>query len=215
MKKIMKNAVVAMAMAAAAQGALAAGDAASGESKVAMCAACHGSDGNSAASTFPKLAGLGEKYLLKQLQDIKSGERQVMEMTGLLNGMSDQDLADIAAFYNSKSMQLSGAVEGKVKVNSGLEVGALELGQTVYRAGNPDVGTPACTGCHSPRGLGNDPAGYPRLSGQHAVYIEKQLKAFRAGMRVNDGDQKTMRTVAEYLTDAEIKALASYIAGLN
>ena len=70
MKKIMKNAVVAMAMIAAAQGALAAGDAASGESKVAMCAACHGSDGNSAASTFPKLAGLGEKYLLKQLQDI-------------------------------------------------------------------------------------------------------------------------------------------------
>src|SRR5690554_3879244 len=82
--------------------ATAAGDAAAGQGKVAACAACHASDGNSPAPTFPKIAGLGEKYLLKQLQDIKSGVRPVPEMTGQLDAMSDQDLADIAAYYNAQ-----------------------------------------------------------------------------------------------------------------
>lgn len=191
------------------------GDAAAGEGKIAVCAACHGNDGNSPMPTFPKLAGLGEKYLTKQLKDVKSGDRPIIEMTGLLDNMSDQDLADIAAFYSQQPMQLSGAKPLKVKLNSGIETDGLELGEKVYRAGNATVGAPACTGCHSPRGLGNAPAGYPRLSGQHADYIEKQLKAFRAGDRVNDGDAKTMRQVAEHLSDAEIKAVANFIAGLN
>ncbi len=206
---------LALITAAATQQALAGGDAAAGEGKVAVCAACHGADGNSLAPNFPKLAGLGEKYLLKQLQDIKAGTRPVVEMTGLLDNSSDQDLADMAAFFASKPMQLSGAKEIRLRVNAGIEVDGLALGQKIYRAGNPVVGTPACTGCHSPRGLGNEPAGYPRLSGQHPDYIEKQLRAFRAGERVNDGDQKIMRQVAEYLSDADIKALANYIAGLN
>ncbi len=215
MNNFFKQAMVAVGLIAAAQGALAAGDAAAGESKVAVCAACHGADGNSPAPNFPKLAGLGEKYLLKQLQDIKAGNRQVVEMTGLLNSMSDQDLADIAAFFNSKTMQLTGAKELTLMVNSGAEVDGLKLGERIYRAGNPEVGAPACTGCHSPRGLGNGPAGYPRLSGQYAEYIEKQLRAFRAGERTNDGDPKTMRLVAKHLSDAEIKAVANYISGLN
>jgi cytochrome c553 len=153
--------------------------------------------------------------LIKQLQDIKSGSRKIVEMTGLLDNMSDQDLADMAAFFDQKPLQLSGAKELKVRVNSGIEVDGLELGQKVFRAGNPSVGMPACTGCHSPRGLGNSPAGYPRLSGQHADYIEKQLRDFRAGNRVNDGDSKIMRQVAQHMSDAEIKAVANYIAGLN
>lgn len=215
MKNIFKQALIAVGFIAVAQGALAAGDAAAGAEKVAVCAACHGADGNSPAPNFPKLAGLGEKYILKQLQDIKAGVRVVPEMTGLLDGMSDQDLADAAAFFTSKPMQLAGAQPLELRVNSGADVDALELGQKIFRAGNPEVGAPACMGCHSPRGLGNAPAGYPRLSGQHADYIEKQLRAFRAGERVNDGDQKTMRQVAQYLTDAEIKALANYISGLN
>jgi cytochrome c553 len=215
MKNIFKQAVIAVGFIAVAQGALAAGDAAAGAEKVAVCAACHGSDGNSPAPTFPKIAGLGEKYLLKQLKDIKSGQRPVLEMTGMLDGLNDQDLADVAAFFNSKPMQLSGSLPQSVRVNAGIEVDGLELGERIFRSGNPVVGAPACSGCHSPRGLGNDPAGYPRLSGQYAEYIEKQLRAFRAGERVNDGDQRTMRQVTEYLTDSEIKAVANYISGLN
>ena len=215
MKYVLKSAAFLLALTVGGQAAYAEGDATAGESKVAVCAACHGADGNSPAPNFPKLAGLGEKYLLKQLRDIKAGTRNVVEMTGLLDNLSDQDLADIAAFFDSKTTQLSGAQPLKIKVNSGIEVDGLALGEKVYRAGNAEVGAPACTGCHSPRGQGNEPAGYPRLSGQHAAYLEKQLRAFRAGERVNDGDQRTMRQVAQYLTDAEIKSLANYIAGLN
>lgn len=194
---------------------LAAGDAARGEKLTAVCAACHGPDGNSAMATFPKLAGLGEKYILKQLQDIKGGSRQVTEMTGLLTNFSDQNLADIAAYFSSKTTQLSGAKDIKVLTNNGDEASALELGARVYRGGNKEAGIPACTGCHSPRGQGNAPAGYPRLSGQHADYVEKQLKDFRAGRRVNDGEAKTMRSIAERMTDAEIKALANFVSGLH
>lgn len=191
------------------------GDAAKGQALTAVCAACHGQDGNSAMATFPKLAGLGEKYLLKQLQEIKSGARPIVEMTGLLTNLSDQDLADIAAYFNSKTTQLSGSKELQVLVNSGQEVDALALGTKLYRAGNKEAGIPACTGCHSPRGQGNAPAGYPRLSGQHSDYVAKQLKAFRAGERTNDGDAKIMRSIAERMTDAEITAIANFVAGLH
>jgi len=192
--------------------ALAAGDGKAGESKAAMCVACHGTDGNSPAPTFPKLAGLGEKYLLKQLQDIKSGQRQVAEMTGMLDGMSDQDLQDIAAFYDSQERQLAGAKEAK-----------LELGEKIYRGGNIHTGVPACIGCHSPAGEGNSPAGYPALGGQYSTYIAKQLRAFRtaahdpedASGRANDGDVAVMRGVAARMTDQEIDAVANFIAGLH
>lgn len=191
------------------------GDAARGEALVATCPACHGADGNSPAPNFPKLAGLGQKYLSKQLVDIKTGVRVVPEMIGLLNDASEQDMEDMAAFYAAKPMQLSGAKNLKVRMNSGVEVDALELGEKIYRAGNLETNTPSCTGCHSPRGLGNAPAAFPRLGGQHAQYIEKQLRDFRAGARVNDGEAQIMRKAAEHLSDAEIVALANYIAGLN
>jgi cytochrome c553 len=195
--------------------AAAEGDATKGQALTAVCSGCHGQDGNSALANFPTLAGIGQKYLLKQLIDIKSGYRIVVEMTGLLNGYSDQDLADIAAYYDSKTTQLAGSKAINVLVNSGQEVNALELGTQVYRAGSKDAGYPACSGCHSPRGLGNDPAGYPRLSGQRSDYVEKQLKDFRAGKRVNDGDTKIMRSIAERMTDSEITAVANFIAGLH
>ncbi|EGG94966.1 Cytochrome c4 [gamma proteobacterium IMCC1989] len=191
------------------------GDAESGKALSASCAACHGNDGNSPAPSFPKIAGLGEKYLYKQLQDIQSGARAIVAMTGQLDNKSEQDLKDLAAYFDSQAMQLSGAKEMKVKVNSGIEVDALALGERVYRAGNSEVGVPSCMGCHSPRGLGNAPAGYPRLSGQYAEYIALQLRNFRAGERTNDGDSKIMRSVAEHMSDAEIDAVANYISGLN
>ena len=192
--------------------AMAAGDATAGQGKTAACAACHAADGNSPASSFPKLAGLGEKYLLKQLQDIKSGARPIPEMTGQLDAMSDQDLADIAAYYHAQARQLAGAKEVK-----------LDLGEKVYRGGNIHTGVPACIGCHAPSGNGNDPAGYPALGGQFADYIAKQLRAFRTAAhdpedpagRDNDGEARPMRGVAARMTDQEIDAVANYIAGLK
>lgn len=193
----------------------AAGDAKLGEALVVTCVACHGDGGNSTTPNFPKLAGQGEKYLLKQLKDIKSGTRVVTEMTGILDKLTDADMANIAAYFASKPASLSGSKPIKVKVNSGEQVDGLALGTKIFRAGNAASGVPACSGCHSPVGLGNAPAGYPRLSGQHAAYIEKQLKNFRAGERTNDGDAKTMRQVAQQMSDAEITAVANFIAGLN
>lgn len=192
--------------------AMAAGDAAAGQGKVAVCTACHADDGNSPVPNFPKIAGLGEKYLLKQLQDIKSGVRPVPEMTGMLDPLSDQDLEDIAAFYNTQTRQLSGAKEEK-----------LELGESIYRGGNIHTGVAACIGCHSPSGNGNAPAGYPALGGQFADYVAKQLRAFRTAAhdaedpsgRSNDGDTQVMRGVAARMTDQEISAVANYIAGLK
>lgn len=215
MKNPLSTLVLAIGLSSLAIQAQAAGDAANGEKLVATCAACHGADGNSPAPNFPKLAGLGDKYILKQLQDIKNKERNVVEMTGMLDGLNDQQLADIAAFYASKTMQLSGAKDAKVQVNSGAKVDSLGLGESIYRAGNGETKVPPCSGCHSPRGLGNAPSGYPRIGGQHAQYIEKQLKDFRAGNRTNDTDAKIMRSVAEHMSDAEISAVANYVSGLN
>ncbi|TFH75484.1 cytochrome c4 [Gammaproteobacteria bacterium LSUCC0112] len=184
--------------------AQAAGDAAAGERKAAVCAACHGTDGNSAIGSNPKLAGQNERYLLKQMHDVKSGARPIAMMTGLLDNLSEQDLADIAAFYASKEMTVNGA-------NPDL----IETGERIYRAGVEELGVAACSACHSPTGSGVAQAGYPALGGQHAEYIVTQMKAFRAGTRNNDGDPAPMRIVAERLTDAEIEALANYVSGLH
>jgi cytochrome c553 len=194
--------------------ALAAGDAAAGESKVAMCAGCHGSDGNSVVASFPKLAGIGEKYMTQQLRMVKSGERVIVEMTGILNGSSDQDLQDMAAYYDSKTRQTSGAQDITLVGISNPEE-ALDYGENVYRGGNLKTGVAACTGCHSPSGNGNGPAGYPGLGGQHAAYIEKQLLAYRRGERASGSNAIIMQGVAANLSDKEIKAVANYISGLN
>ena len=188
------------------------GDAAAGESKIMMCAGCHGGDGNSVVPSFPKLAGQGEKYLTKQLKDVKYGRRKIASMTGILYSFSEQDLSDMAAFYASKEMQISGAQEEN-----------LQLGEAIYRGGNIETGVPACTGCHSPSGQGNSPAGYPMLGGQYAQYTAKQLRAWRTGAhdpendgaRNNDGDSKIMRGVGEHMSDIEIDAVANFIAGLK
>lgn len=181
----------------------AAGDANQGKTKTAVCAACHGQGGNSTMANFPKLAGQNEKYLLKQLKDIKGGNRAVVEMTGLLTNLSDQDLADISAYYAKQSTTL-----GQVPKD------ALEAGQTLYRTGVPAKGVASCTACHSPVGKGVASAGFPALSGQHPAYVEKQLKAFRNGERANDPNSM-MRDIAAKMSDAEIKAVAQYVQGLH
>ena len=184
--------------------AQAAGDAKAGQAKAAMCGACHGADGNSAAPNFPKLAGQGERYLLKQMNDIKSGNRNILEMTGLLTNMSEQDMADIAAYFASQNMSVGAADPALVKA-----------GEALYRGGKLAEGMPACTGCHSPNGAGNDAAGFPQLGGQHAQYVAKQLTDFREGNRTNDGDSMMMRSVAAKLSNKDIQAISSYIQGLH
>lgn len=189
--------------------ASAAGDAAAGKDMIAVCAACHGADGNSAVPTFPKLAGQGEKYLLKQLQDIRDGARPIPTMAGQLDGKSDQNLADIAAFYAAQA-----------RSGGQTDPALLALGEKVYRSGVAERNVAACTACHSPTGKGNAPAGFPALAGQHAEYIATQLRAYRKGYeddtgRTNDGDTKIMRTTAFGLSDGEIEAVSSYVAGLK
>ena len=180
------------------------GDATAGQAKTAVCGACHGPDGNSMAPNFPKLAGQGNKYLLKQLHEIKDGKREVLEMTGMLTNLSDQDLADIAAYFSSQKGSV-GAADAKL----------VARGEALFRGGDLQKGMPACTGCHSPDGQGNAAAGFPHLGGQHASYIEKQLTDFREGERTNDGDSMIMRGIAAKLSNKDIKALASYIQGLH
>ena len=206
--------IICLLAAFSANQALAAGDAAAGESKVAMCAGCHGSDGNSMVPAFPKLAGLGEKYMTAQLRMVKSGERVIVEMTGILDAWSDQDLQDMAAYYDSKPIVTSGAQDITLVGISDPDE-ALDFGENVYRGGNMKTGVAACTGCHSPSGSGNNPAGYPALGGQYASYIEKQLLADRRGERASGGNAKIMQGVAANLSDKEIKAVSNYISGLN
>jgi cytochrome c553 len=180
------------------------GDAEAGKAKSLVCGACHGADGNSPAPAFPKLAGQGEKYLIKQMNDIKSGARSVPAMIGQLDAFDQQGLADVAAYYASQPVTVGSANPEQVA-----------LGERLYRAGDREKGLPACTACHSPTGAGNGPAGFPALGGQHAEYTVATLKAFRSEARSNDGDIRTMRDISYLMNDKEIDAVASYIAGLH
>jgi cytochrome c553 len=185
--------------------AAAGGDATAGQAKSAICAACHGMDGNSVVPNWPKLAGQHEKYLVRQANLIKSGARQVPEMSGIVAGLSSQDFEDISAFFASQ--ENSGGVADESMV---------VLGERIYRAGNADSGVPACMSCHGPAGEGNPLAGYPALAGQHSVYTAKMLTDFRAGKNWGEGDTQSMimNGSASELTDDEITAVASYIQGL-
>jgi len=186
--------------------ALAEGDAAAGQAKSAICAACHGADGNSMVPQWPKLAGQHAAYLERQTSLIKSGARPVPEMAGIVGGMSEQDFADLSAFFASQ------------KNNGGLADETLSAqAEKLWRAGNAETGVPACMACHGPAGEGNPLAGYPALAGQHSVYTAKMLERFRAGENWGEKDvpSHVMNGVAAKLSDAEIAALASYIQGLH
>ena len=182
------------------------GDADAGQTKAAVCAACHGVDGNSIVPNWPKIAGQHASYLERQLALIKGGDRSVPEMSGIVISLSDQDMADIAAYYSSQTTS-AGLTDEALRAN----------GELLYRGGNAETDIPACMSCHGPAGEGNPLAGYPSLAGQHAVYSEKILTGFRAGTTwgADDSSSQIMADVAKRLTDAEIKAVASYIQGLH
>ncbi len=182
------------------------GDAAAGESKAATCAACHGTDGNSVIAVNPKLAGQHADYTLRQLKMFKSGERQNAIMAGMVAGLSEQDMADLAAFYAEQTVAPGVAEESMV-----------EAGQLLYRAGDPDRGIPACMACHGPAGSGNPLTPYPTLAGQHSEYTQTVLTAFRDGMIWGEGDNENriMNQVAENMSDADIDVVSTYLEGLH
>ena len=175
----------------------------SGKEKAETCIACHGEDGNSVVGLWPSLAGQNINYLKKQLRLIQSGERPIAVMNGQVDGYDDQDLEDMAAYYASKKNKIGEASADLV-----------EQGFKLYYAGSLEKGIPACTACHSPRGRGNSPAGYPLLSGQKTEYISKTLKDYRLGDRQDSEQSEIMVSIAYKLDDKEIEALASFINGL-
>jgi Cytochrome c553 len=180
------------------------GNAQAGKGKITACLACHGEAGNdSTLPNVPKIGGQGQKYLLKQLRDIKSGARVVPLMAGILDNFNDQDLADLAAWYSTQEAPL-GAVDPALR----------EQGEVLFKAGNASIGVAACSACHAVDGKGIASAGFPALSGQDPAYTEAQLKAFRAGERTND-DAAVMRSIAARLSDTEIAALASFVFGVR
>ena len=203
MSKRLVSITIALALAAAGAQVQAEGDAAAGKAKSVTCMACHGADGNSPNPVWPKLAGQHASYILAQLQDFKQGVRQNNLMSPMAAPLSEQDMADLAAYFSSQKQSGGSAAADQVV-----------KGEKIYRAGNVQTKVAACMACHGPTGIGNAPARFPRISGQHAAYLEKALKDFRSGTRVNDLN-KMMRGVAASMTDAEITAVAQYVQGLR
>jgi cytochrome c553 len=201
MNKWLVSVSIAITMATA--GVQAAGDAAAGKTKSAICMACHGADGNSPNPIWPKLAGQHTSYILAQLKHFKAGTRKNDLMSPMAAPLNDQDMADLAAYFSSQEQNAGTAAADKVS-----------MGEKIYRGGNMSSKVAACMACHGPNGIGNAPGGFPRISGQHAAYVEKTLKDFRSGNRTNDPNMM-MRGVAANMTDAEIMAVAQYVQGLR
>ena len=186
----------------AAQGQTAKPDVAKGAALYGqVCVACHAADGNSNTPVNPKLAKQHPEYLVKQLQEFKSGKRENAVMKGFASALSDADMVNVAHWLASQKPTTGAATQKDL----------VTLGERIYRGGIPDRQIAACTGCHAANGSGI-PAQYPRLSGQHAEYTASQLVAFRDGVRKNNAQ---MAGVAAKMNDREIKAVADYIAGLR
>ncbi|MEZ8500648.1 cytochrome c [Vibrio splendidus] len=181
-----------------------------GKAKSQTCVACHGADGNSLITQYPKLAGQHEKYLEKQLKELKLGMtsggkqgRNEPVMGAMAMSLSEEDMADLAAYYASLPISSNSTPENVV-----------DEGKVLYTAGNAERGVTACIACHGPRGNGTQLSGFPKISGQHADYIKAQLEKFRDGSRNNDMNAM-MRDVAKKLTDADIDTLSKYVGGLH
>jgi cytochrome c553 len=166
-----------------------------------VCAACHTSDGSRGIPTNPILQGQHADYLVKQLTEFKAGKRDNPIMKPMASQLSDADMRNVAAFYESKK-----AKPGQSKVKA-----TVDLGQKIWRGGIAEKSVPACAGCHGPAGAGV-PAQYPRLGGQHAEYLSAQLQLFRSGKRANSPQ---MAAIAARMSDAEIAAVSDYAEGLN
>ena len=207
--KFVASLVAVLATTSAFANAPAAAPASKGDPKAAesivnqVCAACHAVDGNSVAAANPKLAGLNAEYINKQLVEFKSGARKNAIMSGMVANLTPQDMLNLAAYYSAQQPKPATSKDQALALQ----------GQKIYRGGVMGAGVPACASCHGPQGKGI-PAQFPRLAGQHSDYIYTQLNAFRVEARANDA-AKMMRTIAAKMTDADMKAVASYIQGLR
>ncbi|MDM8557310.1 c-type cytochrome [Candidatus Parabeggiatoa sp. HSG14] len=179
------------------------GDAATGKTKSALCAACHGADGNSVNPLWPSLAGQHAKYTVQQLNNFQSEARKEQTMSPMAAPLSPQDMLDLAAYFESQTPKIGDAIEKSLK-----------LGQKVYRGGNKETGVSACIACHGPKGKGNPAAKYPAIAGQHGKYALKQLQDYKSGARKAEGNAVMMRDIALKMSDAEMKAVTDYVQGL-
>ena len=202
MKKLILASLVVVYVAS---GAALAGNAEAGKTKSAACGGCHGVDGNSPAPAFPKLAGQNEAYIIKQVKDFKANTTRKNEiMFGMVAALSDEDSADIGAYFQAQSLTQAAPFD-EAKAAAGLEL---------YKGGNLQTGIPACQACHGPAGRGTAGIGYPQLGGQYVEYTLLQLKAFKDGSRTND-DKMLMRSIVEKMSDEDMDAVANYIASLK
>ena len=199
-----KLAFAALVMFGAVSTAHAAGNASAGQAKTAACAGCHGAAGNKTTMPiYPKLGGQHASYIAKQLADFKSGTRKDPIMMGMAAALSEEDMADIAAYFASQGKSVGSA-----------DAEAVAAGKKIYEAGDKTKGLAACMACHGPSGAGNPGAAFPSLSGQNVDYTVKTLMDFRKGARDNDLNSM-MRDIAAKMSDKDIEAVAAYINALN
>jgi len=179
------------------------GSAEAGKTKSTTCAACHGADGNSVNPEWPSLAGQHSRYIYNQLKAFKDGDRDNVLMTSQAAMLSDQDMRDLAVYYEKQSPAARPVADADL----------VNAGEQIYRGGNSSSGAAACVACHGPNGKGNPAAAYPDIGGQHATYVAAQLRLYKSGKRKSDQSQM-MRNVSSRLSDADIAAIASYVQGL-
>ncbi len=183
------------------------GDVEKGQALSATCVACHGTDGNSVNPIWPTIAGQHPQYTERQLKLFKSGDRPSAVMMPMTMGLSEQDMADLAAYFGQQKAKLLAADPAKI-----------ELGEAIYQGGLKDRDIPACLACHGPTGQGNPLSGYPVVANQHAPYLVNELKLFKQGRTVpgkDDVNGKIMADIAKYMTEEEIEAVSSYMQGLQ
>jgi len=201
------------------------GNISSGKEKAAACVSCHGDNGNSLVSSFPKLAQQHSSYLIKQLQAFKNGTRKNPMMSSIAMGLTDEDMVDIAAYYAEQEVSANqlpvldddddekpATADGEKKADGNAKLQAIiAQGSDLYRNGDLTREVSACIACHGPFGEGNKPAGYPLLKSQHADYLIKTLTDFKTDARSNN-PENIMHMTAKKMTDEEIKAVSYRIS---
>jgi len=179
------------------------GDAAKGQIAVkAKCASCHGEDGNSTNPLWPKLAGQHASYIEKQLDDFQNKKRNDPMMSPMASLLDAQGVKDVSAYLSTQKASAGTAAKEKVAA-----------GKLIYKGGKLTEGVTACAACHGPTGMGNPASKYPKVSGQHAQYVVKQLQDFKLQKRDNDAD--IMSSIAKRMTTADMEAVAEYMSGLH
>jgi len=226
MIKTLLTVSISLAMLASADLFYAQGEASGGKAKAATCTGCHGEDGNSMMPGFPKLAGQHKAYLIKQLQDFKSGSRLSPLMAPLATGLDEKSIEEIAEYYSANKISANPVLvlpasdeddEAPAKTEEQKKAELAKLiaqGSNLYRNGDIATAVSACIACHGPFGEGNRPAAFPALHSQHADYLIKTLTDFKTGAR-SKSRENMMHMIATKMTDQEIKAVAYYIASMK